>query len=348
MSFRSLIPLSLALQILPAVALASEQVGTLTQIEGDVKVFSHPGKTIQGPAPHALYEGEYYSVQQAKIGDKVERGNIVRTMPGAKARVVFENGDQYNVGSATAYRVFWEKDAKVAEVKMNLMYGKLRGIVEKGGPRSKLQIRTKSATMGVRGTDFFIAEDAAKGGTEVSILRGEVEVKPAAPKAQPVQVKTGYSVEVAPPPPAPKPIAKSEDKAEAKSGEETAKKEEPSAPVVEFRQTTQEDLVAIQKSSTVRTEIRREVAEQEELAKKVQELEAKAVKTTLNDIKQTDPKLYAQIQAKPVQSTEELHQRTVQNLLQTAPKAPAKRKPYKSELEDLEQGAYERYFKKVD
>lgn len=326
-------------------AAASQQVGTITQMEGEVKIFSHPGKKIQGPAPHALFEGEYYSVQDAKIGARLENGNILRTAPGSKARIVFENGDQYNVSSGTAYRVFWSKDAAKTDTKVQLMYGKLRGVVEKGGPRGRLKVRTRSATMGVRGTDFFIADGGPEGGTEVTILRGEVEVKPEAPKAKPIEVKAGFSAEI--PPPA---------VTEKEAGKETAIKEaaQPArvSPSVEIRKSTQEDLLAIQKSSEVKPMSKdgdRQVAEvPTEIKEKIQKLESKAVETTLKDIKAYDPKLYAQIQAQAVQSTDQLNQRAVEVLLKDAPKAPSKRKPFRSELEDLENGAYEKYFKIVD
>ena len=83
---------------------ASDQSATLTQVQGDVKIFTNPGKTAQGPAPHALYEGQYYSVRDAAPGEKIDKGNIVRAAPGARARVVYENGDQIRSGQARPTR----------------------------------------------------------------------------------------------------------------------------------------------------------------------------------------------------------------------------------------------------
>lgn len=120
---------------------ASPQVATLTQVQGETKLFSHPSKKAPAPQPGvtvALYEGEYYNVKDAEVGDKMERGNILRTAPNGKARVVYDNGDQFNVGPGTAYRVQWSEDSAKATTEVALMYGKFRGIIEKGGPRSKL------------------------------------------------------------------------------------------------------------------------------------------------------------------------------------------------------------------
>ncbi|MGZ3696592.1 MAG: FecR family protein [Bdellovibrionota bacterium] len=332
-------------------ALAESQVGTLTQVEGEVKVFSHPSKTMAegGTAgARALFEGEYYEVGPAKVGDRVEKGNIVRTAPTAKARVVFDNGDQFNVGPGTAYRIFWKENE--AGTNVNLMYGKLRGIIEKGGPRSKLQVKTKTAIMGVRGTDFFIAHGGQDNTTEVSIIRGAVEVKPEnAPAAtKPVEVKAGMSAEVSAPP-AP---AETETKAETKTettegGKQVAKKVEETkvAPVVELRKTTQEDLIGIQKSSQITQAPK---SEDPKKAEEIKKLETKAVETVMKDIKKTDAKLYAQIEKAGNKTTDDINSKAIDKLLLVAPKAPEKRKPYKSELDNLEDGAYEQYFKNVE
>jgi hypothetical protein len=258
-----------------AFAWASEQVGTLTQLDGEVKLFSNPAKELQGSGPHALFEGQYYTVGDAKVGSRLEKGNILRTAPSGKARVVFDNGDQYNVGTSTAYKVAYEKDVADGKPSVDLMYG----IVAKGGPRSKLQIRTKSATMGVRGTDFYIADGGPTGGTEVTVMRGEVEVKPVAAAASkatvPVTtVKPGFSGEV--------------------------------------------------------------------------QLEKKALETTLNDVKSYDKKLYAKVDAAKLDGAEDVNRASVEALMSDAPAAAKNKKPFKSELEDLEKGAYDKYFKIVD
>jgi hypothetical protein len=323
-------------------ALAGDQVGTVTQIEGTVKIFSHPSKTLTNEAggPHALFEGEYFQVQDAKIGDSVDKGNIVRTAPGAKARVVYSNGDQINVGPATAYRVTWDKDSNQGRTQVTLAYGKLRGVIEKGGPRSKLQIRTRTAVMGVRGTDFFIAQGgAADESTEVSIIRGEVEVKPKAPEAKPIPVKAGFSAEIPPPPPAPtdRKTASTETKPLVQ-------------PQVELRKTTQEEFVGIQKSSTITAPPKETANVNPEVKKSIENLEKKATATVLNDIKTHDQKLYAVLEKQGTQavSIDQINQASMQVLIKEAPKAPPKRKPFKSEIDNLEDGAYERYFKHIE
>lgn len=349
MSFALVASLSLASGLLsPAARAASAQVGTLTQIEGAVKIFTNPSKKLHadgGDASRALFEGEYFQVRDARLGDRVEQGNIVRTAPGAKARVVFDNGDQYNVGAGTAYRVSWDKDSNDGKAQINLMHGKLRGMITKGGPRSKLLIRTKAATMGVRGTDFFIADGGAEGETEISIIRGAVEVRPTQPKGgaksgakapEVIEVKAGYSATIAVAPEAPK--------AETPKAE-TPKKIEPLEPKVELRQTTQQELAGIQRTSEIKAAppADSQAGVSKEALESVKKLETKAIQAVINDVKATDPELYASIQSP--KSLEQINQASIDKLKKSAPQAPEKRKPYRSEIDDAGAGSYDKYFK---
>ncbi len=322
-------------------AAADEHVGTLTQLEGLVQIFSHPSKTMPKEKPKdgtlALFEGEYYVVGNGKAGDPVENGNIVRTAPGAKARVVFENGDQYQVGSGTAYRVSW--DAKAAEraklqAKIDLMYGKFRGVVSKEGPRKKMLLRTPTAVMGVRGTDFFVEENARTGESEFTIIRGAVDVTPLAkdakaPAPAPVVVKAGYSAVVA---------------------EAAAKAESPKP--VELRATAQDELRAIEKHSEI-APASAAAPLSKEVAAKVEGLEKKALESTLKEIREYSPELHAKLTANPgsAASLDRVNAASVEALVPTAPKLAPKRrrKPVLKDLDPEEdERAYERYFKPVE
>lgn len=323
---------------------ADEHVGTLTQLEGLVQIFSHPSKTMPKEKPKdgtlALFEGEYYVVGKGKTGDSVENGNIVRTAPGAKARVVFENGDQYQVGSGTAYRVSW--DAKASEraklqAKIDLMYGKFRGVVSKEGPRKKMLLRTPTAVMGVRGTDFFVEENARTGESEFTIIRGVVDVTPIAKDTKdtktaapaPVEVKAGYSAVVA----------------------ETAAKAEAPKPV-ELRPTAQDELRAIQKHSEI-PPATAAAPVSKEVAAKVEGLEKKALESTLKEIREYSPELHAKLTANPgaAASLDRVNAASVEALVPAAPKLAPKRrrKPVLKDLDpEADERAYERYFKPVE
>ncbi len=331
---------------------AGEQVGVVTSAEGVVKLFSHPSPTLTKPSdvkfdspqaalPHALFEGQYYLVSDVKVGDRVGKGNILRTSPGAKARVIYDNGDQIMVGSSTAYRVSWDTDTAQAHTEIQLAYGKLRGIIEKGGPRTRLKIKTKSAVMGVRGTDFFIAQGGGDDSTEVTIMRGSVEVTPLVQKSESVktvEVKAGYSAEV-------KPSLESQSILASVTG---SKSEMKVSPAIELRRTTQNEFVGIQKSSQLSGKMSQKTAN-EEIQKNILLLEQKASVTAMKDIQLHDSRLYSFLNSKvdKKMKLEDVNQVSLSHLQEQAPKGD-QHKPYKSEIEDIDDGAYTKYFKKMD
>lgn len=291
-----------------ALAAQSAHVGTITRVQGEAQVFTDPGATIRGPPPHVLFEGEYYSVREARAGDRVKNGNIVRTAPGGQAKIVFDNGDQIQVGPATAYRVHWENsgesERKGGSQTLRLLYGKLRNIVSKSGPRSNMTVRAGDAVMGVRGTDFYVRLSGVKQALEVTALRGSVSLS-AASGVKSVEVATGYSATVA----------------SAAPGAV--------APTPEVRQTTREELDRIRKSTTVPKDER---AIPPEAASKVQALESKAVEATLEDIKAHDPKAYEQALQRKAASSEDLNDLTVESVAKTAPGALRQAKPTRVKL----------------
>ena len=328
---------------------ASEQVATLTQIQGKVTIFTHPSKTLPKTlaktlppkttaesAPHALFEGDYYEVRDAHVGDTVENGNIIRTTPGSQARLIYPNGDQINLGTGTAYRLNWDQK----NVQISLMHGKMRGVIEKGGPRTFLKIRTKSAVMGIRGTDFYIEERNSDGATEVSTLRGTVEVKPLEAKAKPVEVKSGYSADVVAKVETPKPASVSDSTITPFA---TAP---PTASVV-LRKTSQDELVGVMKASVI-APAKSTPPPSVEVQTKVHQLETQAARTSLKDIKTNDPELYRTLTSRKSVNADLLNRATVQNVYKTAPKDPPKRKPELHRLMNtLDDEAYEKYFKDI-
>lgn len=277
----------------------------------------------------ALFEGEYFIVKDAAPGDSVENGNIVRTLPGARARLVYPNGDQIMVGPGSAYRVSWDKK-EAGRAQIEMMYGKVRSVVSKGGPRSRFSIRTKAATMGVRGTDFFIEEDPLSGQTLLTVIRGSVEIQSReSGSAPPVEVKTGQSAIAA--------------TSEAKDAE-VAKK-------VEVRATSKEEYAEVTSVSTLAQAEKGTVVAPKNpaIAAELKQLEQKAVQTTLKDIQTHQPELYAKLSpALPkVPSVEQIHAQAVEALAVQAPSIPrARKKPTRKELDSgLEADPYEKYFK---
>jgi hypothetical protein len=293
------------------------QMATVVQVEGRAQLFTQPSKRLQAPSDAdkgtiGLFEGNYYRINDLKTGARVENGNLLRTLPGAKAKVIYDNGDQIYVGPGSSYRISWNEQGKgVPEIE--LKYGRMRGVISKEGPRRKIIIRTRSAVMGVRGTDFFIDEGGGLEETSVRVLRGAVEVAPL--KGKPQVVETGMTAEVG-----------------------------PKVETVEVRKISREDLGEIRVASTLK-------GVKEEVSAELKSLEKKAVEVTLKDIEIYQPEVLKSISkdSGSILDPVEINAKVVDVAAVTAPSVPKKRRPGLQELMGPDGvDYYEKYFKSRD
>jgi hypothetical protein len=170
----------------------------VTQMQGEVMILALPQAEPHASVPEgqsrAKFEGQHYLSRGAKVGERIELPGCVRTLPNARVRLVYPNGDQINVGPGTFFRL---EDTR----SMKMDYGLVRAIISKAGPRSQLKVRTASAVMGVRGTDFVVESVGATNQTALTLLRGSVSLKPEGVEVA-REVKTGETAvaEVAKPP----------------------------------------------------------------------------------------------------------------------------------------------------
>jgi hypothetical protein len=291
---------------------ADKQIATLAQISGKAQIFTQPSKNPHPDAQKqsatmAFFEGQYYLIKDARVGDRVGNNNIVRTLPGSQTRVIYDNGDQFYVGSGTAYKIAWNEKKEDPAI-MKFMYGRLRGVISKEGPRKKLTIRTHAAVMGVRGTDFYIADSGPEGETEISVLRGAVDVE--TPAGRKSLIKTGMSASI---------------------HEKT-----------EIRETTKEDLGGIQIASTLPTSDIKPSTTILELEKKAIEVTVKDIQLYQPELFKKLNKNIDQIN-----SVQDLNFKAVALVAETAPPAPLKRrKPKITELKETDSADYyDKYFK---
>ncbi len=233
------------------------KTATLTRVSGKVQIFTSPSKAP--PANRSLKAGtmaqfgsDYYSVENAKAGDKLEAGNILRTLADGQATLIYPNGDQLYISQSTSFKVALNS----SETELDMIYGRLRGVISKEGPREKLKIKTSTATMGVRGTDFYVADSGSR--AEFTVLRGRVDVSTAG--APPAEVKMGMSATA------------------------SAAKQGSSNGSVAVRQSTKDDLNGVKKFEV-----------QGSSDPKFAELEKKAASVALKDVAAYQPEYYKQI-----------------------------------------------------
>ena len=114
--------------------------------------------------------------EQAQTGTALSAGHTVETAAGASAHILLTDGGYVAVRSDSAFTlVSYSATAKLEDsAALTLVRGALRvvtGWLGKTSPRS-FSLRTSTATVGIRGTDFEVVDDATD--THVRVHSGEV------------------------------------------------------------------------------------------------------------------------------------------------------------------------------
>ncbi|MBG59973.1 MAG: hypothetical protein CMJ16_05885 [Peredibacter sp.] len=292
--------------------LASPHVGIIVKMQGNAQLLTNPSTKAPSGGKNVLFEGVYYKVLNVKLGTKVKNGNILRTNKDSKAKIVFKNGDQFMVGQASAFKIDWSrKKTKKAETTVELMYGALRGVVDKDGPRKGSTFKTRDAVMGIRGTDFHLLQKGTSGDSVLSVLRGNIEVQTKNAKKK-IEVSKGFSAEV----------SKIKD-----------------SPKVSLVKTTKSDLIKVHKDSVIKDAKK---PTEKAVKKEIEELEKKAAENVLKDISRYEPNLYQALKKNKVNDAEEINKIVVGKIFKAAPK---KKKKVGIDTLNLDEDAYEEYFK---
>jgi hypothetical protein len=190
--------------------------GTAFGVDAPVgKVVSMQGKVV------ARVEGTIAGLARLrylKSGDSVYKKDLINTSSDGSVKILFNDESIMDVGPSSLFKVAQfdsAADSKDRRVEMGLEYGKVRASInQKLGARGKFILRTRAATMGVRGTEFYVMSDilGAPGGqpdpeqpksepvkTQVVVTEGKVEVaKTVPPSAGPKEREAAKPVEVNP------------------------------------------------------------------------------------------------------------------------------------------------------
>ncbi len=324
---------------------SSKHAGIVVKKRGNVLLLTNASKTAEGKSPRIkLAEtGLYYTETKVRPGTKISNGDILWTKDKkAKARVVFKNGDQFNVAPGTQYEIKWERPKGVAKTAatVNLIYGSIRGIISPKGPRNNLKVKTKNAVMGVRGTDFNFKKVGTSGNTLVSVIRGKVKVSPVEKgkieNKKTVEVKSSQSANVY----SDKFLAE-EYEAKAKKMKLKLKMKKPKKRIF-LSDTSKKDLLRIQRDSHI-IQTKADLPESKEIKKEIRQLEKQATKVTLDDIKTYQPEVYKELKKTKIKSVAQLNTMVIKKAYQKAPAKPDKM-GFEVVEEDLNEDEYEKYF----
>jgi hypothetical protein len=116
-------------------------VGTLGMIEGDVTMDSVP----------------------ARNGGSVHEGAVIEVEEGGRATLLLGKGSVFHLAGGTKfvvkqYAVTVQNEAKETNeaAELDLKFGKTRALILNQGGRRTIRIRSRAATMGVRGTEILV------------------------------------------------------------------------------------------------------------------------------------------------------------------------------------------------
>ena len=304
------------------------------------------------------FENDTYFFRPAKNGDRPANGDVVTTGKDGKVRLIFRNGDQVTVTPGTAFKFSWDPKTDKNAI-AEIVYGDIRAVIQPEGPRSGMKVQTKSAVMGVRGTDFYVSAWSKDAGSKVSVMRGKIALAPKVETPEPTpaaQPGTKNTLPVQ----APKPVVQPKE-IEVSAGTTGVVRAaapatnlsltgsaEPGALVVEVESTSKQELVVIQNDSKVAKPKQADTAKKADpVAAEIAKLEETSVETTLQDVKRHDPELYAKLLEENKQGkildTDQVQAETVKKIFVTAPSE--KKETHKPTLEDLDTGGdiYDKY-----
>lgn len=303
----------------------STGAGTFVVVQGDVKVLRPAVENI--PGPRLSFEGQTYIYERARIGRRVLTGELIQTGSNGRTKVVFPNGDHFMVGNGSTLKLPDPPGTRGANPDMKVNHGRVRSVVSKDSPRSQMRVETPTVTAGVRGTDFFTRYNGGVG-SEVTVIRGIVSVE-------------------------------SNDKADSNDKTENEKKKEPihlergrtairapQSPQVQVARTTREELIVLQKDSTLKTEEEDVIALPTTVQKEIKELTEKSRQTALKDIQSEDPELFKRLTEKKEDiSPQEINAAAIAAVYVEAPAQAPRRKPSAGEIEAIGKDVYEKYFR---
>lgn len=158
-------------------------VGKIAVVNGTITIISANGES-----------------RAAKPGDLIKDNDQIQTGANSSAKLLFTDQSIIDLSANSAFKVsdYALKNGEDRTGTFSLLYGKIRSLItKKVGPQGKVDFRSGSTVMGVRGTEFVV--DAPKGSngsasaTSLVVVAGSVAVG-AVGANMPVMVKPGESV----------------------------------------------------------------------------------------------------------------------------------------------------------
>ncbi|MBU6153940.1 MAG: FecR domain-containing protein [Bdellovibrionales bacterium] len=103
---------------------------------------------------------------RVRTGASVKVGSVIEVRGDSKATLILGKGSVFQIGSGSRMLVgeYGITPDREEMANLDLKFGKTRALILNQGPKRELKIRTRAATMGVRGTEVFV--DSPKDSTK--------------------------------------------------------------------------------------------------------------------------------------------------------------------------------------
>lgn len=118
------------------------------------------------------------------LADKVSEGDSIRTGMGGRVEVTIEPKRLFRIGQATEIELPSFTTEGGMKTRLNVLLGRMWGNIGtplKEAAGESFQVTTKTATVGVKGTQFGVDYDKAQDASQVSVIEGVVAAAPPAP-----------------------------------------------------------------------------------------------------------------------------------------------------------------------
>lgn len=143
-----------------------------------------------------------------RVGDTVQAGQVINSSSNGSAKILMTDKSIIDIGSSTLFKVdeYLLKKGSDRKVSLSIDYGKVRTSVNQPvGEKGQYRFRTKTATMGVRGTEFIVQSEIANPSgagaqavkNEITVVSGTVSfTSPEVPRGQTMSLTTGSQLVV--------------------------------------------------------------------------------------------------------------------------------------------------------
>jgi hypothetical protein len=137
----------------------------------------------------------------AHLGDKLHEKDLVITKDKSKVQIIFKDDTLITVGKNSNFSIekyIYEENNPKVSARFGLIRGTMRTITGKIGKiaPARFSVKTKTTTIGIRGTNFTIRNAGADGVQKVYCTLGAVDVKVVS-TGESINVKQGSYVSVA-------------------------------------------------------------------------------------------------------------------------------------------------------